>query len=52
MNVESEDFRLLDSGAAGAFIHGLEDERSEVRTAAVGKCVCLVTRRLLEECAC
>ncbi|KAJ1674790.1 hypothetical protein EV182_002556 [Spiromyces aspiralis] len=34
-NVESESFRLLDSGAAGAFVHGLEDEYQEVRDAAI-----------------
>ncbi|KAI7834504.1 armadillo-type protein [Kickxella alabastrina] len=34
-DVESEEFRLLDSGAAGAFVHGLEDEYQEVRDAAI-----------------
>ncbi|KAK9768463.1 hypothetical protein K7432_000874 [Basidiobolus ranarum] len=35
LDVESDEFRLLDSGACGAFIHGLEDEYQEVRNAAV-----------------
>lgn len=30
------DAPLVDAGAAGAFVHGLEDEYMEVRTAAVG----------------
>ncbi|KAJ2723728.1 hypothetical protein GGI07_002437 [Coemansia sp. Benny D115] len=34
-DVESDEFRLLDSGAAGAFVHGLEDEYQEVRDAAI-----------------
>ncbi|KAI9506328.1 armadillo-type protein, partial [Coemansia spiralis] len=34
-DVESEEFKLLDSGAAGAFVHGLEDEYQEVRDAAI-----------------
>ncbi|KAJ2734312.1 hypothetical protein IW152_002443 [Coemansia sp. BCRC 34962] len=33
--VDSDEFRLLDSGAAGAFVHGLEDEYQEVRDAAI-----------------
>ncbi|PVU98219.1 hypothetical protein BB559_001738 [Furculomyces boomerangus] len=37
VNVESTEFRLLDSGAAGAFVHGLEDEFQEVRNAAISK---------------
>lgn len=32
MELEMEDFVLSDSGAAGAFIHGLEDEFFEVRS--------------------
>lgn len=28
---------LLDTAAAGAFIHGLEDEFMDVRTATIGK---------------
>ncbi|KAJ2817899.1 hypothetical protein IWW50_006006, partial [Coemansia erecta] len=32
---EDEELRLLDSGAAGAFVHGLEDEFQEVRDAAI-----------------
>ncbi|KAJ1722622.1 hypothetical protein LPJ53_002964 [Coemansia erecta] len=35
LDVESDEFRLLDSGAAGAFVHGLEDEYQEVRDAAI-----------------
>ncbi|KAJ1949425.1 hypothetical protein FBU59_001149 [Linderina macrospora] len=35
VDVESDEFRLLDSGAAGAFVHGLEDEFQEVRDAAI-----------------
>ncbi|KAJ2494247.1 hypothetical protein IWW47_004730, partial [Coemansia sp. RSA 2052] len=35
VNVESDEFKLLDSGAAGAFVHGLEDEYQEVRDAAI-----------------
>ncbi|KAL0082304.1 armadillo-type protein [Phycomyces blakesleeanus] len=31
----SSEFRLLDSGACGAFVHGLEDEFQEVRSAAI-----------------
>ncbi|KAJ2559004.1 hypothetical protein EV175_000539 [Coemansia sp. RSA 1933] len=34
-DVTSEGFRLLDSGAAGAFVHGLEDDYQEVRDAAI-----------------
>ncbi|KAJ2414719.1 hypothetical protein GGI10_002194 [Coemansia sp. RSA 2530] len=33
--VDSDEFKLLDSGAAGAFVHGLEDEYQEVRDAAI-----------------
>jgi integrator complex subunit 4 len=36
-DVESDEFHLLDSGACGAFIHGLEDEYQEVRYASIGK---------------
>lgn len=35
MDVDLEDIVLSDSGAAGAFVHGLEDEFFEVRMAAV-----------------
>ncbi|SAL98284.1 hypothetical protein [Absidia glauca] len=35
INFDSEEFRVLDSGACGAFIHGLEDEYQEVRNAAI-----------------
>ncbi|KAJ1964138.1 hypothetical protein GGI12_001622 [Dipsacomyces acuminosporus] len=35
VDVESDEFKLLDSGAAGAFVHGLEDEFQEVRDAAI-----------------
>ncbi|KAJ2833196.1 hypothetical protein GGI24_000938 [Coemansia furcata] len=35
IEVESDEFKLLDSGAAGAFVHGLEDEYQEVRDAAI-----------------
>ncbi|KAJ2783417.1 hypothetical protein GGI15_002593 [Coemansia interrupta] len=35
VDVDSDDVRLLDSGAAGAFVHGLEDEYQEVRDAAI-----------------
>ncbi|KAG2182099.1 hypothetical protein INT43_007026 [Umbelopsis isabellina] len=35
-DVESEEFRILDSGACGAFVHGLEDEYKEVRNASIG----------------
>ncbi|KAJ2785957.1 hypothetical protein H4R18_000172 [Coemansia javaensis] len=34
-SVEADEIRLLDSGAAGAFVHGLEDEYQEVRDAAI-----------------
>ncbi|OMJ20533.1 Integrator complex subunit 4-like protein [Smittium culicis] len=34
--VYSEEFHILDSGAAGAFVHGLEDEFQEVRNASIG----------------
>ncbi|OLY80729.1 Integrator complex subunit 4 [Smittium mucronatum] len=33
--VYSEEFHLLESGAAGAFVHGLEDDFQEVRNAAI-----------------
>ncbi|ORY94068.1 armadillo-type protein [Syncephalastrum racemosum] len=32
---DPDEYRLLDSGACGAFIHGLEDEYEEVRYAAI-----------------
>ena len=32
----SEEISLLDTGACGAFVHGLEDEFEEVRLAAIG----------------
>lgn len=35
VDVASEEFKLLDSGAAGALVHGLEDEFQEVRDAAI-----------------
>ncbi|KAJ1971945.1 hypothetical protein H4R34_005573, partial [Dimargaris verticillata] len=35
LDVGSDEFRLLDSGACGAFVHGLEDEYREVRHAAI-----------------
>ncbi|KAJ2747604.1 hypothetical protein GGI20_000429 [Coemansia sp. BCRC 34301] len=35
VDVDSDEFKLLDSGAAGAFVHGLEDEYQEVRDAAI-----------------
>ncbi|CAO3580101.1 unnamed protein product [Absidia cylindrospora] len=35
INVNDDEFRVLDSGACGAFIHGLEDEYQEVRSAAI-----------------
>ncbi|CAO3642809.1 unnamed protein product [Cunninghamella echinulata] len=35
IDVDSDEFRILDSGACGAFIHGLEDEYQEVRNAAI-----------------
>ena len=31
-----DEFRLLDSGACGAFVHGLEDEYQDVRYATIG----------------
>ncbi|OMJ29308.1 Integrator complex subunit 4 [Smittium culicis] len=34
--VYSEEFHILDSGAAGAFVHGLEDEFQEVRNSSIG----------------
>ncbi|KAG9305653.1 hypothetical protein G9A89_022575 [Geosiphon pyriformis] len=34
-DVESDDFRLLDSGACGAFVRGLEDEYHDVRNASI-----------------
>lgn len=37
VDVGSDEFRLLDSGACGAFIHGLEDEFQQVRNASIGK---------------
>lgn len=36
IDVESDEFHILDSGACGSFIHGLEDEFQEVRNAAIG----------------
>lgn len=44
MELDMEDFVLSDSGAAGAFIHGLEDEFFEVRMAAVDS-VCELSLR-------
>ncbi|KAI9345097.1 armadillo-type protein [Pilaira anomala] len=35
IDVQSNEFHLLDSGACGSFIHGLEDEFQEVRNAAI-----------------
>ncbi|KAI9481345.1 MAG: armadillo-type protein [Benjaminiella poitrasii] len=35
IDVESNEFHLLDSGACGSFIHGLEDEFQEVRNASI-----------------
>ena len=35
---------LVDSGAAGALVHGLEDEFYEVRSAAIGKYFTIVGR--------
>lgn len=37
------DHTLFESTAAGAFIHGLEDEFVEVRMAAIGKLVFLAS---------
>lgn len=37
IDVKSNEFHLLDSGACGSFIHGLEDEYQEVRNASIGK---------------
>ncbi|KAG2227292.1 hypothetical protein INT45_004247 [Circinella minor] len=34
-DMESEEFRIMDSGACGAFVHGLEDEFQEVRNASI-----------------
>ncbi|RUS15173.1 armadillo-type protein [Endogone sp. FLAS-F59071] len=34
-DVEADEFRLLDSGACGAFVHGLEDEYQDVRNASI-----------------
>ncbi|PVU85535.1 hypothetical protein BB560_006980 [Smittium megazygosporum] len=34
-DVDVEEFELLNSGAAGAFVHGLEDEFKDVRLAAI-----------------
>ncbi|KAJ2308379.1 hypothetical protein IWW55_000470 [Coemansia sp. RSA 2706] len=36
---DARDARLLDAGAAGAFVHALEDEQFEVRLAAIGSIV-------------
>lgn len=33
----AQQVRLLDSGACGAFVHGLEDEYQDVRNAAISK---------------
>ncbi|PVU95936.1 hypothetical protein BB561_001477 [Smittium simulii] len=35
VDFESDEFKLLNSGAAGAFVHGLEDEFQEVRISAI-----------------
>ncbi|KAI7891727.1 armadillo-type protein [Mucor mucedo] len=35
IDVQSNEFHLLDSGACGSFIHGLEDEFQEVRNASI-----------------
>ncbi|KAI9275591.1 armadillo-type protein [Phascolomyces articulosus] len=34
-DMESEEVRIMDSGACGAFVHGLEDEFQEVRNASI-----------------
>ncbi|KAI8148934.1 armadillo-type protein [Fennellomyces sp. T-0311] len=34
-DVEADEFRIMDSGACGAFVHGLEDEFQEVRNASI-----------------
>jgi integrator complex subunit 4 len=34
-DVTAQQVRLLDSGACGAFVHGLEDEYQDVRNAAI-----------------
>ena len=39
--MESEEFRIMDSGACGAFVHGLEDEFQEVRNASIGALILL-----------
>lgn len=36
-DVTAQQVRLLDSGACGAFVHGLEDEYQDVRNAAISK---------------
>lgn len=36
-DVTAQTVKLLDSGACGAFVHGLEDEFQEVRSAAICK---------------
>ena len=35
-DVSGEDVNLLESGACGAFVHGLEDEYEQVRIASIG----------------
>ncbi|KAJ1927287.1 hypothetical protein IWQ60_003059 [Tieghemiomyces parasiticus] len=44
LDVEADEFRILDSGACGAFVHGLEDEYREVRNAAIHSLCALCLR--------
>ncbi|RCH94569.1 Integrator complex subunit 4 [Rhizopus azygosporus] len=50
-DVESDEFHLLDSGACGAFIHGLEDEYQEVRYASIDSIgeLCLYNEELTKK---
>ncbi|KAI9320528.1 hypothetical protein BX666DRAFT_1204677 [Dichotomocladium elegans] len=50
-DVESDEFRLLDSGACGAFIHGLEDEFQQVRNASIDTIceLCMYNEHLIKK---
>ncbi|KAI8968585.1 armadillo-type protein [Mycotypha africana] len=53
IDVESDEFHLLDSGACGAFIHGLEDEFMEVRNASIDSIceLCMYNENLTKKAA-
>ncbi|KAI8878557.1 ARM repeat-containing protein [Backusella circina FSU 941] len=51
IDVGSDEFHLLDSGACGAFIHGLEDEYQEVRNASIDSIceLCMYNDQLIKK---